>query len=164
MNQPERLNGNSRRSRWLSRFALIVLLLAILHLIYLNLATNSPIQQIAVGSLPQLALEQQLSAADETCRAVAGDGNLAIHFDGFDASHFQQGLLMSQFYFRAVYALYPRRVFVGHDDQVINTATELAAADALPDDQWLRQHGVGGVLNLRLRADGNVHADSRAIR
>src|SRR5205085_4993125 len=98
VNQPERLNGNSRRSRWLSRFALIVLLLAILYLIYLNLATNSPIQQIAVGSLPQLALEQQLSAADETCRAVAGDGNLAIHFDGFDASHFQQGLLMSQFY------------------------------------------------------------------
>ena len=39
MNQPERLKGNSRRSPWLSRFALIVLLLAILHLIYLNLAT-----------------------------------------------------------------------------------------------------------------------------
>ena len=71
---------------------------------------------------------------------------------------------MSQFYFRAVYALYPRRVLVGRDDRIVNTAKQLQAADVLPNDQWLRRHGAGGVLNLQLRPDGNVYMDARAIR
>jgi len=139
------------------------LLLASLYLLFANLGTNSPIQQIAAGALPQVALEQDLADQDKTVLAVARDGNLAMHFDGFDVKDFHQGLLMSQFYFRAVYALYPRRVFVGTNDRPVNIARDISAADVLPDDEWLREHGVRGVLNLHMRSDGNVHADARTV-
>ena len=150
--------------RAISNFANGCLLLAVLYLMYANLATNSPIQEIAAGGLPQVFLEQDLANQDKTVLAVAQNGNLALHFDGFDVKDFRQGLLMSQFYFRVVYALYPRRVFVGRDDRSMNIARDISAADVLPDDRWLRERGVRGVLNLRMRSDGNVHADARDIR
>ena len=140
------------------------LLLAMLYLAYLNLATDAPIQQIAAGELHQSSLAQQLAGEDKSFLAVAQGGNLALHFEGFDVDNFRQGLLMSEFYFRAVYTLYPKRVFVGRDDRVVNIAPDLSAADVLPDDLWLRQHGVRGVLNLQQRSDGTVYAHARAIR
>src|SRR5947207_3215523 len=106
--RPCRYDVPVARQQAASLAAYACVLLAVLYLIYLNLATDAPIQQIAVGALPGSSLEQQLAGEDKSFLAVAHDGNLALHFGGFDATHFQQGLLMCQFYFRAVYALYPR--------------------------------------------------------
>ena len=63
---------------------------------------------------------------------VASDGNLAMHFDGFDAGRFSQGLLMSQLYFQRSTRLSRKaRDCRKRGDQVINFPADLSPADEL---------------------------------
>jgi hypothetical protein len=91
-----------------------------------------------------------LVATDAIVRDAAGDGgNVALHFDGFDPRDANAGRLMTQFYYRAAYALYPRRTFIGQDDRVVTGADTITAADTVPDVEWLKRHDVRSVVDVR---------------
>jgi hypothetical protein len=134
------------------------LLIALVQLLVFHLDEQSPIRQAGSAAWPQAKAERWLAAMDQTFEGAADTGgthgNLALHFVGFDANDARQGPLACQYYFRAVYALYPRRVFVGQGDRVINFPNELLAADEVPDDRWLRSHGVTAVMTLHRTGDG----------
>ena len=49
---------------------------------------------------------------------------------------------LGYFYFRAGYALYPRRVFAGPADRIINDGRDIMRIGFDPDPQWLQAHDV----------------------
>ena len=73
-------------------------------------------------------------------RQAAGDGNLALHFVGFDPHDSQQQFLMAQLYFRTVYSLYPGQVFMGTGSERINNADDIVATDRVANPVWLRHN------------------------
>jgi hypothetical protein len=126
----------------------VVLLAAVAHLIVFHLAPDAPIWQNQSPDSQQLSLERGLAGLDRQFIEDAGGGNLLLHFQGFDFNESHQGLRMSQFYFRANYALYPRRAFIGRNDRILNYPAQMSTADVIPDDNWLKQHDVRAVRTL----------------
>ncbi len=137
---------------------------ALLQLLYTHLQADAPVRQLPAGPLPQVVVEQRLNEFGSQVSSASGGGNLSMHFEGFDPAEFQQDLLMSMFYFRAAYVLYPHRVIVGTGDRVINSAVDLAAADVLPDEEWLRRHDVRATLYIRRMPDGAIDQQVRPRR
>jgi hypothetical protein len=140
----------------------VILLLPVLHLIVFHLAPDAPVWQNQSTNSQQLSMERKLAVMDRQFLEDAAGGNLQLHFRGFDPNEFHQGLLMSQFYYRANYSLYPHRAFIGRNDCVLNNATQIAAADVVPDDHWLKQHGVHTVRSL-IQAPNGIYGESRQI-
>lgn len=87
-----------------------------------------------------------LAENDRLVRSAADGRNLALHLAGIDSRDALGSRWISQFYFRAVFALYPHRVFIGRDDRVINNAEQLTAADIPAGDDWLQRENVPAVL------------------
>ena len=143
-----------------SAVAYFILLAAVVHLIVFHLAPDAPVWQNQSTNSAQLSMERRLDAVDKQFLTDADGGNLELHFVGFDADEFHQGLLLSQFYFRANYALYPHRSFIGRSDRVLNTPPQMAAADVIPDEHWLKEHDVHTVRTL-IQAPNGVYGESR---
>lgn len=127
---------------------------AIAHLLFLNVSKDAPMFTWRQENSARLAQERLLHANDGLFRQAADGGNLALHFAGFDPHDSTSARLVSQFYFRATYALYPRRVLVGSDDRIINNAEQLIETVERPDIAWLRSHDVRSV--LRVHPSGEI--------
>jgi len=132
----------------------LLLLFVLLHALFLNTVPGSPLRQVEAGTWPQTQRESDLTAAARTFVEAADGGDVALHLEGYSADYPLLGQIASEFYFRPQYELYPHSVIVGRGDQIINTQTQLLAADTLPDDQWLLQHGVNGIVTVRPASDG----------
>jgi hypothetical protein len=74
---------------------------------------------------------------------AADDKGLFIRFQNFKAPPNQA---MTLVYFRAAYLLYPLPVITAHEGAVINTPEQLYATNFQPDDRWLAQRNIAGVL------------------
>lgn len=142
--------------------AYVILLLPVLHLILFHLAPDAPVWQNRSANSQQLLVERGLATMEKQFVADANGGNLELHFQGFDAGEFHQGLAMSQFYFAANYALYPHRAFIGQNDRVLHDPAQLAAADVVPNQVWLKQHDVHAVSTL-IKTPTGPYVESRQI-
>ena len=108
---------------------------------------------VSAGALPAEA--EQDRRLDREFAAAAGDRDLFLRFLDHASDPAAEDLF-SGLYYRAVYGLYPRRVLVGRDDEVINDGRDLLEANFEPDAVWLASHGSPAVMTLRLRADGGL--------
>jgi len=146
------------RAFWL----LVVLAAGIL--LYQNLGTAAPIRQMSSGTLAQLSIERRLATADGLFRSASDGANLSVRFTGFDPTDPDQGLLLSELYYRSVYTLYPARVFAGRDDQLIRYPGELLAAQQTAEAGWLESHGVRNRLNITRDSSGQIYSQCRPLR
>ena len=159
---PRNVNTDPKQPQWRFAVAFAAFAMAILHLIILNISPGAPIWRLTDDHPKQAAIERQYADDAEMFRDLANGGNLAMQFNGINIDDATQCLLVSQLYYRAVYALYPRRVFVGGDDAIINSAADLRASSNLADDAWLARHGIRGVIQVQVRP-GEIQTESRSI-
>ncbi len=141
----------------------IVLGRAVAQLLSAQLDPLAPLRQGFGPDAP--AARQAAGRAAITAPVVQlSDGrNLELHFD--DTAHSPAaGVLAGGLYYALNYALYPARAFVGDDRRPINGDVTLRAADRVPPERWLRDHGVAAVVTYPLDAAGLHRPIARAVR
>jgi hypothetical protein len=79
-------------------------------------------------------------------------GNLLLAFEGLPPDD----LRVEYIYYRAVYALWPRRVLLGPVARSVNGSRDILAAVAAVDARWLAANDVSHVVRLGPGADGAV--------
>ena len=136
--------------------AWLALAAAILHMSFVNLRQGSVPRSVlgllSAGAVPAEA--EQDRRLDSEFAAAAGDGNLFLRFLDFDSNPAAQEVL-SGLYYRAVYSLYPRRVLVSREGDIINNGRDLVRANFEPDAAWLARRDVRAVMTFRPRPDGS---------
>ncbi|HVT90203.1 MAG TPA: hypothetical protein VHD56_15230 [Tepidisphaeraceae bacterium] len=58
------------------------------------------------------------------------------------------------FYSRAVYALWPKRIFATDASTIINTSTQLGATTLPTDARWMNEHDIRAVVRFRAEPYG----------
>jgi len=135
------------------------------HLIYVNVRPSSVLPQIVAqcmragvlalkGDTAQLGVFHSYHETDEAFSSYSG--NVVMRFAGFDETRLRDKDFLEFTYFRGVYALYPRRVYVGAGHQAINTAGDILSAGLDPDEKWMEEHRVGTVVSYRVDANGDL--------
>ena len=76
----------------------------------------------------------------------AGNGNVVLKLAGYAGTNPAVENSLGYFYFRTSYALYPRRLYAGPADQVINDGRDIMRIGFSPVPQWLQAHDVRSVL------------------
>lgn len=91
---------------------------------------------------PEIFMRQYARVDKELTLAAHGQG-LYLRFSNFlgEIAGFS-----TNFYFRAVYILYPQPVLVGDPSVVASFPDQVVANNFEPTDQWLFQHGIHTVL------------------
>jgi hypothetical protein len=135
------------------------LLLALLHEMFFLIEPGASLRQALSGKSRQLIAEQDTAQRAQLLIDTADGANLALHFQGFSPDD----PWLARFYFLGQYALYPNRAIVGHGDNIINSQSQIAAADIPADDPWLRAHNVHAVLTIRQNDDGSMNTQIRRL-
>src|SRR5262245_55622157 len=138
----------------------LLLALAVLQIVVLNIYPGAPIWRWDDEAKPT-SEANQLVRLDREFTTTSGGGNLGLRLRGFDINDPIQANLMCVAYYRAVYATYPRQVFVSDSLRIINTENQLIGA-ALPDDRWLAEHGARGVCTVE-HQNGELQTQTRMI-
>ena len=124
-----------------------IVLLALVHLCWLQLRPESELHQIyavATESASNRAAKEH-DQSDRIAKQVS-DGNVLLKLAGYARTNPAVENSLGYFYFRTSYALYPRRLYAGPADQVINDGRDIMRIGFSPDPQWLREHDVCSVL------------------
>jgi hypothetical protein len=88
---------------------------------------------------------------------AAPTGNIVLRFQGFPKprrEHDRATPLLT--YFRAVYHLYPRKVFVVPENVIVNTGEDLAGNPFNPKVEWMLSNGVTKIITLSKDENGVV--------
>jgi hypothetical protein len=141
----------------------LIVFIALLFTSLANFGQLTPAWQAMSPHWPQAMQERTMANFDALFIATAHGGNLAMHFDGFNPANTTDGKIMSELYFRANYALYPKRCYVGDGKVIINVLANLTAADRVPPDVWLKSHRVNGVVTISFDPAGAPHVQTRSI-
>jgi hypothetical protein len=128
-----------------------------MQLIIGDLSQNSSVRQLAATTLAgrPSSLSASWAAMDAELASLPSGGNLLMQFIGFSADDRAGRFFVEFIYYRSVYLLYPRRVYLGPTDRAVNNAEQILAVRFKPDDIWLRGYDVRWVLRSRL-AQGEV--------
>ncbi len=121
------------------------LLAGVAHLLYLHAAPDAPARS-GILAAQAVANEAPLAAFDRSLARDAGGRNVVVHFPSLASAEDRK--LACVVYFHANYALYPRHVWVGRDDTVVNDAAGLVRGDVPPPPGWCRSHDVTAVVNV----------------
>lgn len=105
----------------------------------------------------------ELRAIDRDVLALAQGGNLLLRPAGFDTSPGDAESMLPKIYYRAVYALYPRRVYIAEKDRVVNNGRDMATLNFEPSEAWLREHDVRAVMVLRRETNGQLSAQAMPV-
>jgi hypothetical protein len=120
-------------------------------ILYLLLFQTSRREPLMLGGKMPPALKANIDSLAETDTAIttAADGrNVQLHVSlPSDNSAGNLSWFVVR-YFSSVYRLYPNRVYVGSDDQIINDANGFFKADHLPSVPWMKEHHVASVFTL----------------
>ncbi len=142
----------------MSAFVFIALMIAMLPALHLNLLVDSaPIRNFQRNDWDLLREQQHNTALDRLFQSAAAGGNLQLHFEGDSFASF------SKIFYRAVYAIYPQRVFIGRSPKPINFPENLQAEDTVPSDEWLKSQNIGHVLTYTASANGQVSTNIRTV-
>lgn len=158
-NQPSELHSNRPQPR--SRISIllaIVLLGALGQPLILNLSTSAPLRASSNPAWPPRAQARHLARADDLFRRAADGHNLQLMVSASSPLAINSADLLTRLYFRAVYAVFPQRVFVGRDDRVINGWAGLSTIiGAKPSVAWMRAQRVKDILTLHVESDGELN-------
>ncbi|HMB94658.1 MAG TPA: hypothetical protein VKK61_01330 [Tepidisphaeraceae bacterium] len=132
--------------------ALIALSLGILGwLFYKAIAPQSVVRE-AIGSAmhgPEPTPLRRWHDCDGVIAAIATPkGNLVVDFRALAATDHSMLSPASSLYIRAVYTLWPRRIFAATPGVIITEGSDLAAAAPPSDPAWLAAHDVRRSMTL----------------
>jgi hypothetical protein len=99
---------------------------------------------------------QDFQRVDQIVVSAGTAGNLFVRFTGFSPDDPADALFASRFYYRAAYTLWPRRIFVGPPDRIINDGEDLISTRFERNTEWLGRHHVRAVLRVVRTADGSI--------
>jgi len=95
---------------------------------------------------------------DQFLDKAVPEGNMVLKFKGFGKlkreSDEDVPLLI---YFRAVYRLYPQKVFTVSPDVIVNTGKDFTDNPFNPDLQWMQKNGVKKVITLTRDLQGRIY-------
>ena len=101
-----------------------------------------------------------ITGLDKFLDKAAPTGNLLLKFKGFGVlnreSDTDTSLIM---YFRAVYHLYPRKVFTVANDVIVNTGEDLYNNPFNPSKDWMTENGVTTVITLTKDNNGQIRQE-----
>ena len=156
-------DGAPRYAGWKQALVTLALILGVGYLVWRQVVPGAPLRGWLSEPPQQLADEATFTKFESDCCKVSGGRNLALHIAQVNLDDPSQDLLASEIYFSAVYALYPRHVLVGRGGQIISSTQQLKRLDTLPDDAWLAQHDVGGVMTARLIGNNQATFEGRSV-
>jgi hypothetical protein len=89
-------------------------------------------------------LDESYAWLDKLIRGAAEPGRgVFLRFDNFRG---ESAGFVTNIYFRAVYVMYPRPVLVAEPGVVVNKPFQLLENNSYPNEQWLRDQGVGSIM------------------
>jgi hypothetical protein len=143
LNQPVSVDGrNFQHAAW------GIVLLALVHLCWLQLRSESELRRFLIVARESTASRAAMMVQDQSGRIAgpAPDGNVLLKLAGYAKTNPVAANSLAYFYFQTSYALYPRRVYAGTADQVINDGHDIMRIEFSPGPQWLQEHNVRSVL------------------
>jgi hypothetical protein len=81
----------------------------------------------------------------ELAQAAPDYQNVQLHLDDPGVEPAADAIAFTRAYYTANYIEYPRRVFVGTNQDIINFSDQLLAADRLPPLDWMHAHQITGL-------------------
>lgn len=154
------------KTRWVRNFRnrspMIILSLVAISLLlnlWMSVQPNS-----VLALLKEVVVDKNMSRVylatgmDVFLAKAAPSGNLVLKFKGFPKPKKESdGAVPLLIYFRAVYDLYPRRVFAVPPNVVVNTGEDLAAHPFNPDIDWMRKNDIRKVITLTRTDNGSIY-------
>jgi hypothetical protein len=156
----QRLTRRRRRSKAADTILLGASAACAAYLLFIALDAQSFTRQFiraAVGTETTLMVEQW-KPIDRIVREIGsapvsgGDGNVALDFETATGAPAIEQQMHGLLYFRAVYLLWPRRVFVAGPGTVINTGSQLLGASPPADPLWFAEHDISTSFHVNQKA------------
>ncbi len=147
-------SGSPRRISVPALIAFASLLTAVLYSLLFASASDAPLRHIGQPPASLAAMQSRLDVTDNAIAKAADGHNVLMHFLLSPQQQKNGGNFFSTLYFSSVYALYPKRVYLGNDQEIINNGQQLFAADQLPSDAWLIQHDVPATFSVLVDKNG----------
>jgi hypothetical protein len=122
--------------------AFAFLLAAVLYLMLFYLTSDALSPSGAQTGNPFAGTQAEIDSA------LVGERSIQFHLGDIGADRQADAIPFTRAYFTAVYLHYPRRVFVGDDNSLVNFPADLLAADHLPSTQWMHDHQVSGLFTI----------------
>jgi hypothetical protein len=138
-----------------------VVLLVLVHLGWLQLRPESELHRLCAFATRSAASRTALMPYEQLDR-IAGqtvNGNVLLKLVGYAKTNPVVENSLSFAYFRASYALYPRRIYAAPADKVINNGRDIMRSEFSPSQQWLQEHDVRSVFTF-----GNDKAGGETLR
>lgn len=101
---------------------------------------------------------------DNFLRLAAPDGNVMIRFENFENNRKIAERMVSLVYYRSVYSLYPRKVFVSEPGMIIKEGWEPAFAKFAPDKDWFGKNDVRNILVFGCSDDGAIYTSAEKVK
>jgi hypothetical protein len=114
----------------------------LLYLLYVQAGDRAPLRVPASALNPYGGIEAELKQAD----ADPNPAQALVLLGQDNADPLGAAIGVTRLYYMAQYLRYPHRLYVGHDDRIINGQDQLIQAGSdLPSVQWLLQHRVSEI-------------------
>ncbi len=101
---------------------------------------------------------------DNFLRLAAPEGNVMIRFENFENNREIAEGMAPLVYYRSVYFLYPRKVFVSEPGTIINKGWELAFAKFAPDRDWLMEKNISTILVFGCDDKGGIRTSVEKVK
>jgi hypothetical protein len=153
--RPASPEGTGRHNDWARGALTLAVVLTVLHLAYVNIRSDAFARTILPptfgGAAPrEIAMYAEI---DRLFEAITAKGNVLLRVQpGPNRASAEQ--FAEMVYYRAVYAIYPRRVYGGRASDVINNGQELLNVSFSPDERWLDEHRVATTITFRVDERG----------
>ena len=133
-------------------------LLVLLHLCWLQLQPKSECHRLYAMATKSAAFRSTIMQYEQLDRIAnqTGDGNVLLKLTEQVKTNPDATDFLCLVYYRTCYVLYPRRLYVGPADIVINGGRAIMQAEFNPSQQWLEEHDVHFVLNLGIDKPGQA--------
>jgi len=141
LNQPIPVVG---RSNQYAAWGVVLLVLA--HLCWLQLRPESEWRRF--HAMAAQTTDRRAAIPEHEPVRIANrtdNGNVLLKLAGYAKTNPVVENSLGYFYFQTCYTLYPRRVYAGPSDQVINDGRDIMRIGFSPDPQWLQEHDVRSV-------------------
>lgn len=156
------LNGKIVSKRYI---ACIVAVIAVFFNIFSYLKPNFTSSLIKSAVIKKDFSSIYLSTGiDNFLSQNAPKGNIFLKFENFDQAGEVGVTTRTLIYFRSVYALYPRKVFIGKETQVISHGKEISENQFVPDKIWLENSDVYNIITFIRNSNGEIRYNTEKVR
>lgn len=147
MSEPTTARGRGGAQNILAAFVLAALVFTLGVNLLPSARVRSSIEFQLAGARPN-QLSREIASIDESFGEKMPDGDIYLHFVGFEANDPGDDYFVMRHYFRGRYAAFPRRVYVSTEEREIRNSRQLLTGNRQPDDAWLAENGISYTLTI----------------